>query len=349
MPFVVRYPTLQALRELYTAGNLCDYTIIAEGQSFPAHRTMLAAVSDYFRAMLTGPMIEARQDHVDLKGVTANAIQSLLEFTYTGKLALNMDDIVEVIAGACHLQMKSAIELCSQFLRSEVTTKSCADILNISEMFALCNIRDTTMEFVVENFEKVAETEQFCKLSCDHLCTLLQSNRLKISSELTLFGHVLRWLDFDLAVRNHEAPNLFQHVRFSLMKPEELVDKVSRTHFMQSNAHCRTFLDEAVHYHLLPSRHPLMQTPRSQVRNEPCMVAFGGRYGLNVGYKHNCNKMYLLSGGRWFQLPCSESNFLYSAVAVLDNFMYVCGGTFQLIFFPREMPPSELSYVQMYW
>ncbi len=51
---------------------------------FRTHRNVLASVSDYFRAMLTGSMIEARQDHVELKGVTAHAVQILLDFAYTG-------------------------------------------------------------------------------------------------------------------------------------------------------------------------------------------------------------------------------------------------------------------------
>ena len=49
------------------------------------HRNVLAAVSDYFRAMLTGSMIEARQDHVNLKGVTSHAVKILLDFAYTGR------------------------------------------------------------------------------------------------------------------------------------------------------------------------------------------------------------------------------------------------------------------------
>jgi len=58
--------------------------VTADGQSFHTHRNILAAVSDYFHAMLTGDMLEARQDHVDLKGVSASAVKSLLDFAYTG-------------------------------------------------------------------------------------------------------------------------------------------------------------------------------------------------------------------------------------------------------------------------
>ena len=53
---------------------------------------------------------------------------------------LNLDECVEILAGACHLQMRTAIELCSNFLESELCAKTCVDILNISETFALSKV-----------------------------------------------------------------------------------------------------------------------------------------------------------------------------------------------------------------
>ena len=269
--------------------------------------------------------MEARTDHVELKGVTAGAMAMLLEFAYSGRLRLNLEDVMDALAGACHLQMGSAIQLCAQFLISEISSKTCIDILNIADTFVLTGVRDAALDFVIENFDKVIEHDQFMKMSRDHLKAVLRSSRLCIKSELELFHHVVRWVDFDRQERTVNVSEIFEHIRFAMMKPEELVDQVSQAHVM-SDPKCRAFLDEALHYHVLPSRHPLMQTVRTQVRNEPCMVAFGGRYGLNIGYKHNCNKAFVLHDGHWLQLASSESNFLYAAVAVLDNFMYVCGG-----------------------
>ena len=65
---------------------------------------------------------------------------------------------------------------------------------------------------------------------------------------------------------------------------------------MQSDPSCRRYLDEALRYHVLPSRQPAMQSRRTRVRNTKCIVAFGGRYGFNIGYKYNSNKMHALVG-----------------------------------------------------
>ena len=317
---------MKRIDHLFQNEHLCDYTIIAEGQSFRAHRNVLAAVSDYFYAMLTGAMIESRQDHVDLKGVSANAVKALLDFAYNGQLSLNLEDVVEILAGACHLQMSSAIQLCSDFLLSEISSKTCVDILNISEMFALTHVKDVCIGYCIENLDKICDIDQFFKLSKEHLQIILQSNRLHCETELILFDHIVSWIEYDITTRLPYAADLFKFIRFSLMRPEELVDHVAQTNVMLKDASSRVYLDEALHYHVLPSRHPLIQNSRTQVRNDQCMVAFGGRYGISIGYKHNCNKMFALHNGKWYKLPNTDSNFLYASVAVVDNFMYACGG-----------------------
>ncbi len=66
---------------------------------------------------------------------------------------------------------------------------------------------------MIENFEKVAELDQFYKLHREHLCIILQSNRVAVTSELNLFNHVLRWVDIDRAERCEDVDSIFQHIR----------------------------------------------------------------------------------------------------------------------------------------
>ena len=317
---------LLCLRDFLSAQQLCDYTIIADGQRFIAHRNMLAAMSDYFRAMLNGSMIEARQDFVELKGVTANAVKVLLDFIYSGQLTLNLETVAEILVGACHLQVKQAIELCAQFLTSEMGCQSCVDILNLADAYSLNAVKILALDYVQNNFEVVSGNEQFYKLCPEHFVKILQSNDLQCPSELVLFNHVCRWVEQDSEYRTQFALELLSHVRFPLMKPEQLVDHVAKKDIMLMNADCRALLDEALHYQVLPRRHPLMQSLRTEVRNTPCLVGFGGRFGLKVGYEYNSCGMYALYDGSWKKLPDTEQSFLYAAVAVSDNFLYVCGG-----------------------
>ncbi len=52
--------------------------------------------------MLTGSMMEARQDHVTLKGVSAHAVQTLLDFAYSGACVGVGVGESELTASECH-------------------------------------------------------------------------------------------------------------------------------------------------------------------------------------------------------------------------------------------------------
>nr|XP_012299693.1 kelch-like protein 32 isoform X5 [Aotus nancymaae] len=89
---------LAALNQQRSDGILCDITLIADEQKFHAHKAVLAACSDYFRAMFSLCMVESGADEVNLHGVTSLGLKQALEFAYTGQLA------VRWLEHNCHYQ-----------------------------------------------------------------------------------------------------------------------------------------------------------------------------------------------------------------------------------------------------
>lgn len=45
----------------------------------------MSAVSDYFAAMFTSDVREAKQEEIKMEGVDPEALQSLVHFAYTGE------------------------------------------------------------------------------------------------------------------------------------------------------------------------------------------------------------------------------------------------------------------------
>lgn len=107
---------------------------------FQAHRVVLAACSDYFRAMFTDPMKERHQNEINLSGVDADGLELVLEYIYTSKLSLTLANIQTVLSTATHLQI---IQVCFQesadasavvnyfgnFLKSQLTRQLSRNIL----------------------------------------------------------------------------------------------------------------------------------------------------------------------------------------------------------------------------
>lgn len=58
----------------------------------------MVACSDYFRVMLTGPgkMKESRENSIELKGVTAQGLKAMVDFAYSGRMILSLQNLEEV-------------------------------------------------------------------------------------------------------------------------------------------------------------------------------------------------------------------------------------------------------------
>uniref|UniRef100_W5LVU9 Zinc finger and BTB domain containing 37 n=2 Tax=Lepisosteus oculatus TaxID=7918 RepID=W5LVU9_LEPOC len=116
---------LSHLNQLRMQGRLCDIIVNVQGQSFRAHKVVLAASSPYFR------------DHMSLSEMSTVSLsvirnptvfEQLLSFCYTGRLCLQLADIISYLTAASFLQMQHIIDKCTQILESIHFKISVADV-----------------------------------------------------------------------------------------------------------------------------------------------------------------------------------------------------------------------------
>ena len=65
-----------------------DVVFVIERQRISAHRTILAAQSQYFESLLFGSMKEAKAGDVVLRDVSPASFELLLQYAYTGCIEL---------------------------------------------------------------------------------------------------------------------------------------------------------------------------------------------------------------------------------------------------------------------
>ncbi|XP_063744499.1 uncharacterized protein si:dkey-229b18.3 isoform X2 [Eleginops maclovinus] len=109
---------LSKLRSQREAGLFCDITLRTNGQSYSAHRAVLAAVSDHFQEIFT-EMDSSMKSDIDLTGFSEDNLLSLLDFSYSSTLCVRPEDLPEVIAMARHLGMWPAVEACSALMKEQ--------------------------------------------------------------------------------------------------------------------------------------------------------------------------------------------------------------------------------------
>lgn len=76
---------MQKMEEYMLKKQLCDVVLIAGQRRIPAHRIVLSASSDYFSAMFMSDVREANQDEIQIQDVDSEALNSLVQYMYTGE------------------------------------------------------------------------------------------------------------------------------------------------------------------------------------------------------------------------------------------------------------------------
>jgi speckle-type POZ protein len=71
------------LGELLQSQEGADVMFHVSGESFAAHKAILAARSPVFKAEFFGGMVERRSDSVEIKDMEAAVFKSMLHFIYT--------------------------------------------------------------------------------------------------------------------------------------------------------------------------------------------------------------------------------------------------------------------------
>ncbi|KAM7398085.1 hypothetical protein PAMA_006114 [Pampus argenteus] len=106
---------LRCLNDQRCRDTLCDVTVVVEGQSFRAHRSVLASCSEYFTHRISsqtqhGAIITLPSE------VTVGGFEPLLKFAYTSKLLFGKDNVLEIQNSASILGFRDLDEACFDFL-----------------------------------------------------------------------------------------------------------------------------------------------------------------------------------------------------------------------------------------
>ncbi|TPP65828.1 Ring canal kelch protein [Fasciola gigantica] len=242
---------LVGLNDLRQRGQFCDVVLQAGSSRLPAHRNVLASSSQYFYAMFTGPMAEARSPCVQIQGIDENALVQLIDFIYTGEISVTEENVQTLLPAANLLQLPSVRDSCCEFLQSQLHPSNCLGIQRFADLHDCPDLLASSRRFTEQHFgELLEQDDEFLTLTAEQLGQLIASDRLAVTED-QVFEAVLRWIAHDVSNRQQAARNLCGRVRFSLLPRDYLVRLSQSEAFLTANPWCKDYLIEALSYHLL--------------------------------------------------------------------------------------------------
>uniref|UniRef100_A0A8C0PDS6 BTB domain-containing protein n=1 Tax=Canis lupus familiaris TaxID=9615 RepID=A0A8C0PDS6_CANLF len=269
----------QALR---AEGFLCDVTLEAEGSEFPAHRSLLACASDYFRALFKSHTRESRASVIHLHVPSAAGLQRLLDFIYTAWLPLSMDTVEDTLEAASYLQVTEALGLCGRYLERQLAPDNCCFAANVAARFGLLHTLGAAERCIARHLRELllrgAGPAGLLELNPTSLKALLGAPDLARVPESWLLGLALAWLRQEPeAERLAHCASLLERVRFGLV-PADVLRRVYSGSGLDLPARVKGLIIQALNYHRAPSRQPLLQGEQTSVRSPQTRILLvGGR------------------------------------------------------------------------
>lgn len=320
------------LQEFYRDRSLCDVTLIAGETSIPCHRLVLATCSPYFRAMFTTEMRESRQDVIRLKDMDESCLELLVDFMYTSRIVLTVENVQKLLYSASLLQIEVVSEACSEFMKSHLDPTNCFGVLSFAEQHGRIELKEAAQRFCFEHFVELSEHEEFLMMDYCHLLSLVSSPDIIIDDERQVYDCIMRWVRYDIVCREIHLPELMKELRLPMMSPAFLTEVVEAEDLIKKNHQCRDLIDEAKNYHLTVNRvipesprmmkYNLRMSPRKSTAG--VLFVVGGRGSSGDPFKST--ECFDLRNSRWFSVADMTTKRRHVGVTVANGKVYAVGG-----------------------
>ena len=170
------------LGELLQKGTGADVTLaLSTGESFKAHKAVLASRSPVFAAEFFGHMKETRSPIVEIQDMDAAVLGAMLRFIYTDS-APELDRPEDGAAVAQHLLVAAdryGIDrlklICEDRLYDGVNVETAAATLALAEQHGCSHLKAKCVEIIAANLEAAMATEGYSHLMASVMNDLLKA------------------------------------------------------------------------------------------------------------------------------------------------------------------------------
>ncbi|KAJ5068564.1 btb/poz domain-containing protein [Anaeramoeba ignava] len=171
-----------------------DFEIICEQNqtSFKTHKSILSSRSEYFKSLFKSKMKEYQENKMILKDVSSSILSSILNYFYSGKIEINLENAIEILIFSSKYLIDELIEICSKFIKNNLQFETIVDILKLSETMNLNQLIDYSYKFISKNFNKFIKTSFFLELEENHLNSILSNDEIR-TNEFKAFQSIIKW------------------------------------------------------------------------------------------------------------------------------------------------------------
>ena len=222
------------LGNLLKGADNTDVTFIVEGEHCEAHRIILAARCEYFRALFYGGMKEASNDDViPLPDTPTNAFKHLLTYIYTGMMSLREieeRDVLHILILANRYSLLSLESAITGYLKDIITESNVAEIYDVATVIEIADLVSACNEYIDHHAANVLQSDGFIRLSKESVKQIISRQSFD-APEIDIFHALKRWMNEN----DEENSELSAFVRLPLIEIESLLAEIRSSNMFSAN------------------------------------------------------------------------------------------------------------------
>eukprot|EP00102_Acyrthosiphon_pisum_P024204 XP_016661414.1 PREDICTED: kelch-like protein 2 [Acyrthosiphon pisum] len=190
---------------------------------------------------------ESNKDLVTIRELDSTILQVLIDYIYTGEIMVTKENVQGLLQAANILQLDFVKSVCAEFLQKQLDPSNCIDIKTFADLHDCTELLSSSEAYIKQHFLEVAKDEHFLSLSSEDLVKLISSSDLAVPFEEKVFECVIKWVKHDSDHRIDFLPQLMEHVRLPLLKPDILFN-IYEEPLLNTSPKCDNYLVEALRF-----------------------------------------------------------------------------------------------------
>ncbi|CAI4222586.1 unnamed protein product [Auanema sp. JU1783] len=218
----------ESFESLFNKPEFSDVTLIIDEERFEVHKIVLAARSEYFRALFYGGMKESEYQSITINEKNKAAFRLLMKYIYCGRLTLEghkEDMVLDVLALAHKYGFPKLQCSISDYLKAVLNTRNLCNIFNISLLFSLKDLTEYCLVFADRNASEIVTTDGFSQLSLGAVTQLISRDSF-CAPEIEIFNAIREWIRYDFSARDSSSQTLMKCLRLPLIGQSDLLNVV---------------------------------------------------------------------------------------------------------------------------
>ena len=327
---------LQAMNSFRQQGALCDVIILANGKEYPAHRTVLAAGSEYFYNLFTTNMKEKKEGVVKLEGLSCPVLDHVLTYLYTCEVDIRETSTAqEIMAAADYLLIHKLKEIACEFLQSKLCSGNCFEMFHLAHNDNCLSLKNDCCVFIDKNFTELVKCEGFLGLNVDELLELISRDEIVVKKEEEVYEAILSWIKREESTRASHFSKLFSQVRLISVAEHYLHRHIAQEKLVRADQTCMDQVLNAMRWHSLQDQgEAQVVKPRNCLQAHTEVVFILGMFAALrkpipalVNLNPRCKLMcYCPNEGSWYLTEKMASNLNMQSIVGCQGFLYTLGG-----------------------